>query len=65
MIWLSWSPSRRRPWTEHGGTFPKGAIRYRETAPWGRDKDPLLIFQVSDDRRTITEIPEDEWGSWL
>lgn len=60
MRWLTYHPSRRRPWTEHN-CFPKGAIKWwRENSYYtGR---PLLIFVMSDDRKHITLIPQEDWN---
>jgi hypothetical protein len=60
-LFLSWQPQRRRPWTEHN-CFPKGAIKWRDESAWSNP--PLLIFSLSDDRKTMRHIPEDEWDEW-
>ena len=57
--YLTYSPGRRRVWTEHT-CFPAKAIRIWEADRW-RSKYTFKFYWVSQDGSTITEIPESEW----
>lgn len=66
MSYLSYNPDRNRPWTEHA-KFPKGAIKYHRElceshAILGWQTSTLFIYKFSDDRSTITLIPEENWS---
>ena len=61
MKWLSYHPDRRKPWTEHN-CFPQGTRKYMAEGPsWKYNPDLLLIFEMSDDRTEIRNIPREEW----
>lgn len=61
MKYLTYQASRRRPWTEHN-CFPKGAIKWwRETRYGQAYGEKMLVFKMSEDRMTITFVPEEDW----
>lgn len=63
MSYLSYHRRRRDHWKEHD-SFPVGAVRYYRDPTSYRtlyQEVPLLIFRVSDDRKIVTLIPEEDW----
>lgn len=59
---LTYSPYRRLPWTEHS-CFPAKAIKIWRGDPW-RSKDPFRVYRIHEGGDTITEIPEREWDDY-
>jgi hypothetical protein len=59
--YLSYSPGRRRVWTEHD-VFPLRAIKYWQDGPSWKYGTVFRVYRVSDDGSTITEIPPERWS---
>jgi hypothetical protein len=64
MTYLTHHPHRRDEWREFN-QFPHGAVKYwREAGSYWHERygeASLLIFKVSDDYKTLTLIPEEDW----
>lgn len=59
--YLSYSPSRRRPWTEHNA-FPAKAIRlWREDHSWRRSETFQVYRFCGPDRCHLYLVPEEAW----
>lgn len=58
MKYLTYLPGRNRPWTEHA-CFPKKAIE-QQGMHWRRS-ERIKVYRLSDDRQTVTFVPEEEW----
>lgn len=58
MKYLTYLPGRRRPWTEHN-CFPKKAIE--QQGDYWRRSVPIKVYRLSEDRKTIEFVPEEEW----
>lgn len=58
--YLTWSPDRVRPWTEHP-CFPAKAIKVWRESRY-RSATPFRVYRIHEGGDTITEVPEGEWS---
>lgn len=59
--YLTYSPGRRRPWTEHN-CFPAKAIElWLCGGSYRQSRTLFLVYKISENREQITLVPPEEW----